>query len=268
MSFTGEIRKFLLKTGYVRETTVGGAVVFESEDLAVIPVPISARTLEEAIAVHDHILEVRKQLSKPVVILPQDRWMAGGDMTRRRLLAHLHTFTSVFARFCEVRRIDKSAAAAFLSDNHSYGDASCRYRYGLFLKRDYKLPKGTMVAVSEFSAPRRWNKDGVIVSSYEWVRYASLPDVRVVGGMGKMLKAFIEDVKPDDVMTYADLEWSDGRAYRELGFEPEGERECVDFIVDPVNWYRLPLRGESTGGLYYRNFGSIKYRLKLGAFKY
>lgn len=268
MSFTGEIRKLLLKNESVRETLVGGNVVFESEDLAVIPVPISARTLEDAIAVHDSILKTRQQFSKPVIILPQDRWMSSGGMTRARLLAHLNTFTSVFARFCEVRRIDKPAAAAFLSDCHSYGDASCRYRYGLFLKRDYKLPKGTMVAVSEFSAPRRWNKDGVIVSSYEWVRYASLPDVRVVGGMGKVLKAFIKEVQPDDIMTYADLEWSDGRAYRELGFEAEGERGSVDFTVDPVNWYRFPLRGEGASGLYYRNFGSIKYRLKLGAFKY
>ncbi|MCR5002873.1 MAG: hypothetical protein K5984_00740 [Bacteroidales bacterium] len=268
MSFTGEIRKLLTKTGAVTEKVVADTTVFEAEGVAIIPIPLSDLTLEDAVRTHDRVLEAASAFDKPVIFLPQDRWKVSEDMMRARLLAHLGEFTSVFARFCEVRRIDKPAAAAFLSDTHSYGDASCRYRYGLFLKRDYKFPKGTMVAVSEFSNPRRWNKDGVMVSSYEWVRYSSLPEVRVIGGMGKMLKAFIEDVHPDDVMTYADLEWSDGRAYRELGFEKEGSRESVDFVVDPLTWFRQPLRGEEAEGLFYRNFGSIKYRLKLTASKY
>jgi len=40
--------------------------------------------------------------------------------------------------------------------------------------------------------------------------------------MGKLLQAFIEDVHPDDIMTYADLSWPDGGdAYRTLGFIEE-----------------------------------------------
>ena len=83
-----------------------------------------------------------------------------------------------------------------------------------------------MVAAAGFSNARRWQKEGTIVSSYEWIRYASLRGVRVVGGRGKLLDAFVEDVRPSDVMTYADLSWPDGgKTYGKLGFEQEGTVE-------------------------------------------
>lgn len=46
--------------------------------------------------------------------------------------------------------------------------------------------------------------------------------------MGKLLKAFIEDVHPDDVMSYADASWSDGGVYRKLGFEEEEAKTFPD----------------------------------------
>ena len=200
------------------------------------------------------------------LILTEDRWKSQGTMMKARLLAHLELFSSVFARNCEVRRLEKSEAQAFLSENHAYGYAACRYRYGLFLKGR----TGGPVAVAAFSNARRWLKDGKEIRSYEWTRYASLPDMRVSGGMGKLLKAFIEEVRPDDVMSYADLEWSEGSVYERLGFVKDDIKEAVMFAVDPRTWRRCPIsrfEGKDTAAegavRYFRNFGSNKYRLKL-----
>ena len=96
-------------------------------------------------------------------------------------------------------------------------------------------------------------------------------------------------------MSYADLEWSWGEAYSQLGFTLEGQKDPVTFVVDG-QWRRSPVRpgmtakaenaiagvtgekenaiagvtGEKenviagvTGNLFFRNFGSNKYRLKL-----
>lgn len=141
---------------------------------------------------------------------------------------------TVYARNCSVLRIGKDVAAPFLEQYHRLSDTSCRYRYGLFVTRstgaaETSLPAGTLVAVSEFSSARRWQKGEKKVSSYEWVRYASRSDVRVVGGMGKMLQAFVDEVHPDDVMSYADASWSEGDAYKALGFECEGLVEKPGF---------------------------------------
>ena len=83
--------------------------------------------------------------------------------------------------------------------------------------------------------------------------------------MGKLMQAFIDEVQPDDIMTYADLEWSEGSVYRQLGFRHEDIKSPVSFAIDREKWYRTPIKtdNEVQGYLYFRNFGSNKYRLKL-----
>jgi hypothetical protein len=222
---------------------------------------------------------------KPIIIT-EDRWRRQQGMMRARLLAHLEVFIPMFARNCEVRKIDKETAKAFLQENHSYGDAACRYRYGLYLKRytgkrgEGVVHPGTLVAVATFSNARKWQKGEKTIRSYEWTRYASLPGVRINGGMGKMLKAFIKDVQPDDIMSYADLEWSEGAVYEQLGFKLDGRKDPVVFEVD-WQWQRSPVKPGMTEGVkpgmtkgvnesqpqtvsrYLQNLGSNKYRLKL-----
>lgn len=132
--------------------------------------------------------------------------------------------SNIFARNCSIRRLSKSEAAYFLSDNHFLGACSARFSYGLFVERttgsgETSLAPGTLVAVGSFSNGRKF-RDGHI--SYEWIRYASRKDIRVMGGMSKILKRFIEEVHPGDVMTYVDSSRSDGAAYIELGFKDEG----------------------------------------------
>jgi len=229
-----------------------------------------------------------------IISVPEDRWERQKDLIVRRLLAHCGTFVQVYARNCEVIRIDKPEAQAFMEANHSYGPASCRYCYGLFIKRQSgenikKYPPGTLVAAAEFSNARKWVKSGKEIRSYEWIRYASLPGLRVTGGMGKILRRFIDEVHPDDIMSYADSEWSCGEVYTKLGFKKDGIKAPVMFRINPATWERKPVKDvpvqnafscmnqettcteasehktsdQKTGTIYYMNSGSIKYRLKL-----
>lgn len=272
-----------------------------SDTKCIVPLTLEAmsplQAEDNAYALESLLHDLDKDDITPIVIA-EDRWRLQGDMIRERLLAHLERFTSLYARNCEVRKIDKETAAMFLDDNHSYGDATCRYRYGLYLKRytgkwaqisplallgrndndgaieygggnDYVAP-GTLVAVATFSNARKWQKGDKVIRSYEWTRYASLPGVRISGGMGKVLKAFIEEVHPDDIMSYADLEWSEGKVYEQLGFVLEGRKDPVMFVVDEA-WRRFPIKPgmtEASGGgmtakRFFQNLGSNKYRLKL-----
>ena len=85
--------------------------------------------------------------------------------------------------------------------------------------------------------------------------------------MGRVLKAFIKEVQPDDIMTYADLEWSEGNVYEQLGFTMEGTKNPVMFVIDK-QWRRHPIKTEISipevpEARYFQNFGSNKYRLKL-----
>ena len=158
----------------------------------------------------------------------------------------------------------------FLESCHQYGYAKCRYKYMLLYENE-------IVAVATFSAPRpmprfrSWpekephlpvgkqlegretadpkiNPSGeyMLYRSYEWVRYASLPDVRVVGGMGKLLGAFLREAEAEggrtEVMTYSDNEWSEGSVYPKLGFFYAGERAPVEYLVNKHTGERIPAR--------------------------
>lgn len=275
----------------------------------ILPLEISAGTLEEAVKesrmAYEAVLSIRALEGYPIII-PEDRWKRQRPMMEARLLAHMEVFSQAYARNCEVRRIDKETAQRFLNDNHSYGYAACKYRYGIFLKRhtghiareieeerflgcarndnrsaqnDNRSARGdivgTLIAVATFSNARKWIKDGKEIRSYEWTRYASVPELRVSGGMGKLLKAFIKEVQPDDIMSYADLEWSEGKVYEALGFSEEQPKDPVSFEIDPETWERRaimrcqPEQGttqveqDTAGKLFYTNFGSRKLRLKL-----
>ncbi|MBO7192617.1 MAG: hypothetical protein J6V17_04430 [Bacteroidales bacterium] len=251
----------------------------------IFPLEASADSVEEAVRASNKAYDctrlIRTDDANPLLIITEDRWYSQQDMTKSRLLAHLEVFEQIYARNCEVRRIEKREAQEFLERSHSYGDASCRYRYGLFLKRhtghnagNDRSKTGCLVAVATFSNARKWIKKGKEIRSYEWTRYASLPHMRINGGMGKFLKVFIEEIKPDDIMSYADLEWSEGDVYKRLGFKLEGFKEPVTFAIDTTAWTRAainkidtPVSSQEGGGgrdvKYFRNLGSNKYRLKL-----
>jgi hypothetical protein len=246
----------------------------------VVPVPISASTPAEAQEQSSRLESLLNELRGEAVLpiaMTEDRWNRDASIIRVRLLAHLGDFESLYARKGVVRKIDKETAARFLEYTHSYGDAACKYRYGLFLSVPNKFgfpPVEGLVAVATFSNARTWQKGDKVIRSYEWVRYASLPEYRVCGGMGKLLKAFIDDVHPDDIMSYADLEWSEGKVYEKLGFVLEGKKEPVMFQMYD-RWRRVPYRpgmpdepGEKIawgmdGERFFQNLGSNKYRLKL-----
>lgn len=217
-----------------------------------------------------------------LLYLYEDRWYGCRAVTEARILSRLGRFRSVFARKCRIiGSKDPEASgragafARFLEKYHAYGDAKSKYRYGL-------LYDGELVAVATFSASRPMvrrilepyknvppeevaslrfatdflpgrtaysSRDAVMVQSYEWVRYASLPDVRVAGGMGRLLRAFLKEItqknalagsrQPVEVMTYSDNEWSGGAVYEKLGFVPAGERPPVEYYVEKETYRRF-----------------------------
>lgn len=254
--YKAEISEFLKENGIVCGMA-GHMIVVYAPMVSILPLPVCSETVEDCEGLSDFCRRAVGSVHGKYVVVPEDLWRSRRNMVEKRLLAHLGRFRRVYARMTEAVRIAEGEYCGFMDRCHTYGRASARYKYGLFDR------SGDMVAAASFSSARNFGGR----RSYEWVRYASLPDVRVVGGMGKILNAFAEQVRPDDVMSYADLEWTDGSVYRSLGFRKEGERKPVTFLVNPVDWSRRPITAEDTadtvkeaGLIYHRNFGSIKYR--------
>lgn len=200
------------------------------------------------------------------IYLYEDRWRGMNELVKARIKAHLGMGRRVFARNCTVEKITADTAKEFLERNHIYGYARSKYKYGLF-------HRGELMAAATFSSPRPMNRDGRILQSYEWVRYASLADLRVVGGMGKIMAHFVRELSPEEIMSYADKEWSQGETYLKLGFKRVGEIPPVEFLVDPHMYRRISAKklesDRAYSGLFVNtdkddlipihNLGSVKY---------
>ena len=281
--FKSSFRSFL-DTSYIDFVEYGNTFVFPDYEFQVHLVPAGGTVCE-----HEE-----NKAAPDIVYLYEDRWWGAKEMVQERILARLERFTSVFARKCKVLSGRGNTSMPdlvndFLRKHHTYSTAKCRYRYAL----EYE---GQIVAVATFSEGRpmvrkiedpllnvpkdeQENANILIFDSYEWIRYASLPGVRVVGGMGRLLKAFIEErysrIEPGtplEVMTYSDTEWGNGDVYLKLGFKYAGSRPPVQYYVKRHTYARLSERlyekelqnGALPSDFYtVQNLGSRKFLLQM-----
>jgi len=192
------------------------------------------------------------------------------SLVQSRILAMLGIFIRLHARHCFIERIDKPTTDNFLEINHLQGSVKAKFKYGLFLKPQYferfgmvmeDTDKGKkLIAVATFSGGRTMKEgERKATRSYELIRFASLKGCVVVGGMDKLLKTFTIEHQPDDIMSYADRDWSDGRSYEKLGFTKIKITEPQIFFINS-RLERLPIRWLTDDKqLRIFNAGSLKF---------
>jgi hypothetical protein len=181
----------------------------------------------------------------------EDVWNAKQPIVKSRILSLLRKSETIPARLTKVRRIDKPMLDKFLIDNHLQGTVGAKLKYGLFLPKRYfrvisdeKLliehtnSEEILVAVASFSNAKKIMRNDQEFRSHELIRFANLKGFTVVGGLDKLLKNFIREQNPDDIMTYADADWSDGKNYEKLGFERIEQTKPLMFEVDSQGFIR------------------------------
>ena len=173
----------------------------------------------------------KEKLNKNEIILWEDVWHNRKMQVKARILSLLGHNKIIFARNTQIIKIDKPTLESFLDYNHVMEPVSAKHKFGL-------MYKGILVAVSAFSSPKTFYREEGEFRSVELVRFASMQGVNVVGAMGKLLEHFIEQYKPDDIMTYTDREWSDGEVYEKLGFVKTEQTAPFLFWIHPQEMIR------------------------------
>lgn len=135
-------------------------------------------------------------------------WIGKQDLVKCMLLSRAGHFTDrIYARKTCVERISSKTAEEFHNYNHISGYVRSSRNYGLFYN-------GKLISVMSF-AKSRYSKD----VEWEITRFSTLRGHQVIGGASKLFKAFIKDIAPSSVVSFADLRWGSGQVYRELGFD-------------------------------------------------
>jgi hypothetical protein len=174
-----------------------------------------------------------------IIHLHQDVWLAKNDIVKSRLLVQSGEGTPrrIFARKTNAKRVNATAAMAFLDENHLWGATRAKYYYGLFREnsKEHSNKRGAeeeLVAVATFSARRKVQRDDRTFKSHELLRFCSQRDATVVGGISKLYKNFIRDVHPDDIVTVVDRDWGEGTGWHSM-FETVSVMDPLIMVVNP-----------------------------------
>lgn len=152
------------------------------------------------------------QSNQQIIHLWEDHWFLHQEIIASRLASFAAITTKIHGRKTKVIRIQQDKFYDFLNTNHLQGAVHAKYKFGLY-------EKDKLVAVAGFSHPRKITRNGKISRSSELIRFCNQTHHTVIGGMDKLLKHFTSNFEVDDIMSYADRDWSNGKSYERLGFE-------------------------------------------------
>lgn len=148
-----------------------------------------------------------KELGVRLVHVFEDIWESKQELVKDRIQSILGIYEMrVYARQCVVKEIGPESVE-FFKKNHLQGNVINSHCYGLFYKEE-------LISAMSFGRPR-FNKE------YEWelLRFASKIGISVVGGASRLFSRFLEDIRPNTVLTYSNRVWGDSDFYQFLGFE-------------------------------------------------
>lgn len=175
--------------------------------------------------------------SSKTIRLWEDEYLKHRQIIDSRILSLLGISSRIYARETIVKSISQAELKNFLLTNHLNVPIAAKHRYGLFYKGS---ESEELVAVAAFSRYCPIQDEGITYKSHELIRYCSLLNTTVVGGLSKLISYFEQDKKPEHIMTYVDREWSDGNSYIKLGFRVTDKTAPQEFWLSPKDNKRLP----------------------------
>ena len=170
------------------------------------------------------------KLGFQVVHIWEDIWQRHPQAVQGRVKALLGKSRRIYGRETKAARIEQPVLQQFLQAHHTNVSIQGKFKYGLFYGE-------SLVAVAAFGGVRKLRFEGNAESS-ELIRFCNATGYTVVGGLSKLLKAFLREKAINHLMTYADREWSAGQGYERLGFQRVEERPAQQFWIDPNTWER------------------------------
>lgn len=160
-----------------------------------------------------------------VVSIFENEWAERREVVLSRIKSKLGLCTKIFARKTTVVKLNKSESFDFLEQNHTNVPLKTKSNFGLMYNNQ-------LVAVAAFGPIMHKKTEGNGEQSGELIRFCSKLGYTVVGGLSKLLKHYINQYQVDDVMTYIDKDWSDGKSFIQLSFKVVGEKHQYPHYLD------------------------------------
>jgi len=159
-----------------------------------------------------HVNKTNQCIEKGIRLIHifEDEWIHRQNIVKSRLSAALGKFDKrIYARKCEIKKINSKEANKFINENHIQGSGRANLHYGLYYDNE-------LVSVMTFLKGDLSKK----ILGWELNRFCCKLNYSVVGGASRLFSAFIKEIDPDAVTSFADRRWCEIEpVYKKLGFQ-------------------------------------------------
>lgn len=192
------------------------------------------------------------------IVIHEDLYQTRKSQVIQRLKSILGLNTHrIHGRQLKILEISRVQAETFVNTHHLMGFGGGKTFLGLFYR-------DTLVGVAIFAKIRFMKYENPSYYSAELERYCSVGDTTLTGGLDKVIQHYLKVYQPDDLVTTADLNWSDGNVYKQLGFVEVAKTDPLLFAINRQTHVRRLITSpkEKLPGEYLlTNQGNLKLRL-------
>lgn len=173
---------------------------------------------------HSRKADLAEERGIKLIQIFSDEWILKRDVCEKRLRVLFGIAPKGKpARSLDLEKIRFGEVSQFLGDNHLQG-------VGNNATDSWVLKDGDRIVAAMTFGPRRATI-GKVSDSWEMYRFATDGDNHP-GAASRLFKAFINDQKPNRVLSYSDRRWGDGGLYEKLGFNMEAKTKPNYFYTD------------------------------------
>lgn len=151
------------------------------------------------------------KLNSKNILIFEDHWHSHQEIIASKIGWYANTHEKINARNCSIVKISHEETEHFLNKFHLMNYAKSTYNYALIHGKQ-------ICAVASFSHGRKMNRLPEGKLGYELIRFATVPNVSITGGLSKLLNCFAKENKPGDIMTYVDPLLGDASGLKKIGF--------------------------------------------------
>lgn len=138
---------------------------------------------------------------------------------------------TIGARECKIREVCRSEAESFIEANHLQGYANSAVHYGLYDGEE-------LVSIMSFG--KRHINLKKSDESWELVRFCNKIGWHVIGGASRLFNHFVKTHRPQQVISYASHDISDGNLYEKvLNFKKVSETKYSYWYIDKETQKRI-----------------------------
>ena len=158
---------------------------------------------------HQKLFNLFKEHNIQLIQIFENEWKLKTDIVKSIILSKLNiNQIKVYARKTIIKEIDNKSYQLFLEQNHIQGYSQSKIKLGMFI--DDRLISVLGLGKSRFKK-----------NETEIIRYCSLLNHQIIGGLSKFLAHIKNNYNFDNIISYIDLRYFDGSSYLNNGFELE-----------------------------------------------